>query len=268
MKYILYSVIVLLILIVISYLLTHFVFCKNTADKKRRLFVFASVFLTAYTVSALIYLVPYYKADDKASDYLNNDSSLGFIDNDRYYAFINDISDSAVIFYPGSKVDEYAYSALMRNIALEGYDVYVIKSLFHFPLFNFNGAEEIIDQNNYKRVILAGHSLGGYVASRYANNNTDKIDGLILLGSYPETGIDKDIPFLSIYGDKDGILDLKKYESEKPHWPDNSSEYIIEGANHSGYGYYGLQKGDNQADITADEQIEITSRTIIDFLKS
>ena len=81
------------------------------------------------------------------------------------------------------------------------------------------------------------------------------------------SSLNDDIKMLSIYGDKDGLLDRKTYEEKKKVWPNASLEYVIKGGNHSGYAFYGKQKGDNDADISKEEQINVTSKQIIGFIK-
>jgi hypothetical protein len=41
---------------------------------------------------------------------------------------------------------------------------------------------------------------------------------------------------------------------------------VIEGGNHALFGSYGKQKGDGEAQITADEQQEETVRTVMDAI--
>ena len=38
--------------------------------------------------------------------------------------------------------------------------------------------------------------------------------------------------------------------------PEDANEYVIDGGNHSGFGYYGQQKGDHVAGISPKEQQE------------
>ena len=59
---------------------------------------------------------------------------------------------------------------------------------------------------------------------------------------------------------------LDVYKESKVNWPKDSVEVVIEGGNHSGFGNYGAQRGDGEADITADEQQTKTVNEIIKFL--
>ena len=237
--------------------------------KKSLITLLTSVFLVS-TVS-LGYLLPYQKAED-VSEYLKSDEQITFVEEEKgdsaYYAFINNEgSNKVLVFYPGAKVDEYAYAELMRNIAESGTDVYVIKMPFHMAMLNGDGAKDIIDHNEYEKVYLAGHSLGGVAASGYTISSSDKVDGLILLASYSTRKIPDNVELLSIYGDKDGCLEMNVYEKNRSNWPPVSNEVVIKGGNHANYASYGKQKGDNEASITRDEQISITAEAIIEFMK-
>ena len=268
MKFITFSIAVFFILLAISFFLTKRLFrnSKNGFVKRLIVLILIQILLTAVTILAL--MIPYYKAGEPAKQFLHSDGKIEFIDNERYYAFLNDSSKTAVIFYPGSSVDEYAYSCLARMIAADGENVYVIKSLLHFPLLNRKGAENFFRETDYEKIFIGGHSLGGYVVSGYARDDSFGIDGLFLLGAYPSGKIDDDIRFLSIYGSEDGILDRKEYEKRRQYWSENSEEQVIDGGNHSYFADYGLQRLDHEALIDQKTQMETTHKLIAEFIRN
>lgn len=99
--------------------------------------------------------------------------------------------------------------------------------------------------------------MGGAMASSYASDNPDKIEGLILLGAY----IYGDYPAekaLTIYGSFNDDLEA--------HIDYTENIVKIEGGNHAQFGNYGKQKGDPDAAITADEQQNIAVAAIKNFL--
>ena len=93
------------------------------------------------------------------------------------------------------------------------------------------------------------------MASSYVEDNTDKLDGLILLGAYSIN--DAPIATIAIYGTEDIKLDLEKLESV--------DQIVIEGGNHAYFGNYGEQDGDGTASITREEQQAQTVEAIIKF---
>lgn len=63
---------------------------------------------------------------------------------------------------------------------------------------------------------IAGHSLGGSMGSIYASKNKEKIEGLILRGSYPSADLsESSIKMISIYGSNDKILNRDSFENNK-----------------------------------------------------
>ena len=75
-----------------------------------------------------------------------------------------------------------------------------------------------------------------------------------------------DISVLSICGENDGVLNKEKYEENKKNLPSDTQEFIIEGGNHAGFGMYGHQIGDGDANITNEAQILKTAEQIFSFI--
>ena len=103
------------------------------------------------------------------------------------------------------------------------------------------------------------------MAASYLANNTEKIDGLVLLGSYSTADV-ADSRVLSIYGSEDGVMNREKYDKYKTNLPTDTAELVIDGGNHAYFGMYGEQRGDGEAALTPQEQISITAENIADFI--
>ncbi len=209
-----------------------------------------------------IYLNTYYKADKSVYDLIKN-SNVDIKENKDGYLFDGEGKDNFIIFYPGAKVEAISYAPLLIELANNDIDCYLVKMPFNIAILNSNAADKIIKNYKYKNYYMMGHSLGGAMASVYTANNEDKINGLILLAAYSTEKIKK-VNTLSIYGDKDNVLNKENYNKNKKNI-NNMTEYIIEGANHSGYAYYGEQKGDNASTISKEEQIKEVTDIIINF---
>ena len=63
------------------------------------------------------------------------------------------------------------------------------------------------------------------------------------------------------------MLNKEEYNKNISNFPTNYKEVIIEGGNHSNFGDYGHQRGDGEATISNEEQINITKQEIMDFIK-
>lgn len=156
-----------------------------------------------------------------------------------------------IIFYLGALVEEEAYSQLARDLADKGDNTYILKTPLNLPVLSPHKAKTIINQNHLTNVYLAGHSLGGVVASQ--NAKVAPVRGLILLASYPSRKSDlshKKLRVLSITASNDHILNWEKYEEAKKRLPNSSTFRTIVGGNHSRFGNYGHQKGDGKATLS------------------
>lgn len=180
---------------------------------------------------------------------------------------VNAKVDTALIIYPGGKVAPEAYAPIAKAIAEKGIKTIIVKMPFNLALFGINKADKVIEQNaDIDKWYISGHSLGGVMAARYANNHQDSVDGLILWASYPEESIDLSdaaMPVMSIYGTNDGLTLPGKISDTSNLLPESVQWVSIQGANHSQFGWYGSQKGDGKADITReDQQQEIVEATL------
>lgn len=153
------------------------------------------------------------------------------------------------------------------NLQKIGVDCFLVKMPCNIALFNSGAATKIIEKYQYKDWYISGHSMGGAVATMYTEKNASKIKGVILLAAYPTKKMPEHVKLLSIYGAKDGVLRMEKYSKGKSYWSENSIELVIDGGNHAQFGYYGKQKNDNNADISADEQQKQTLNSILEFIK-
>ena len=129
---------------------------------------------------------------------------------------------------------------------------------FNLAVFDANAADEIIDQfPDIDNWYLAGHSLGGAMASNYASKRPDKVSGLILLGAYLYGSYPVDNT-LTVYGSFNTAV------ADKVNYTENV--VIIAGGNHAQFGNYGKQRGDPDATISSEEQQDIAVEAIKEFL--
>lgn len=193
---------------------------------------------------------------DIKEEKLNRTSYTAFIPKEEIKA--------GLIFYPGAKVEDDAYDPLMERMARKGILCILIDMPYNIAFFNSNAAKGISEC--YPEVddwYLCGHSLGGVVAENYLMKHEKEYKGMIFLASYGTKDISNtDLKVLSIYGDHDEVVNVDRIKEARSLMPDSYEEKIIEGANHANFGYYGKQKGDGTAEITAEEQWDITANMI------
>ena len=223
------------------------------------LFFFLSLFAILF-LSFFIYTANYSKAtiSDINHIYSINSNIKSEANLTTVYPPKDIDKNIGLIFYPGGKVEDKSYLPLLHEISQYGITCILVKMPFNLAIFNSNAADDIYEKYpSIKKWYLSGHSLGGAMASSYAKENYEKLDGLILLASYPLN--DADVKTISIYGSLDTILDSSKLTNVQ-------NKIKIIGANHANFGNYGNQKGDSIATIPREEQQKITVDTIIDFI--
>ena len=105
------------------------------------------------------------------------------------------------------------------------------------------------------------------MASSFAAANTGKVEGIVFLAAYPSGDIaDSGLRVLSLYGSNDGVLNMDSFQASRDKAPQDTVYLEIPGGNHAGFGSYGVQKGDNAASISPEEQQKETADAIVLFL--
>lgn len=203
------------------------------------------------------YVSDYYRAEDVALEVMARDSTIEVRDNLTILS-PSYPTDTAIIFYPGAKVEGSAYLPLPDQIRQLGVTCILVHMPLHMAIFDADAAEEVMAQfPEYQHWYMAGHSMGGAMASQFAADHPDEVDGLILLGAY-------------LYGDYPAEDTLTIYgslnQSVEDHIEYTENIVEIQGGNHAQFGNYGPQKGDLPATISAEEQQAQTVEAISDFI--
>ena len=210
------------------------------------------------TGAFFIYASDYYRADDVAIAVMQSEAAMHVQDN-LIILSPTTFSGTALIFYPGAKVEYLAYLPILEKIKKScGITCILVEMPFNMAIFDVNAADNIINQfPDIKNWYIGGHSMGGAMASSYASKHQEKVKGLILLGAY-------------IYGNYPAENALTVYGTfntsvaEKINYTENI--VVIEGGNHAQFGNYGKQKGDPDATISSVEQQNIAVEAIMEFL--
>ena len=230
--------------------------------KKAKFRIWIPSLLAAYLVFLLLFVGFRYRARPEAFKSLQSDSdiSVNYVTN-NLILMTPQQPKAGIIFYPGALVQFEAYGPLMRKCAKRGYACVIVRMPLNLAFLNGDAAVKI--RNYYTGVphwFIAGHSLGGVIAAACVGSHPADFDGLILLASYSVKDLrDSGMGVLSVYGSRDGVLNMEKYHKYKRNLPGNTKEYIIEGGNHAFFGDYGSQAGDMEALISREEQMEQTA---------
>ncbi len=224
---------------------------------KNILLVIAIILALAISI-LLIWMATEYKADDIALNILHENENVTVAGN-VITITSESATDTAIIFYPGARVESIAYLPLLNGIADEcDVTCYLVEMPINHAIFDSDAAEKIINvDNEINNWYMAGHSLGGAMASDYASNNIDLIEGVIVMGASVYGNYPKN-QSLTIYG---------TFNSEIADYIDYTENIVvIEGGNHAQFGNYGKQSGDPDATITAQQQQQQTIEAIKLFL--
>lgn len=202
------------------------------------------------------YVSDYYRADETAQALLMDEH----IETQEDYTLLSpdQPTDTALIFYPGAKVEESAYLPLLEQLRQEGLACILVPMPFHMAIFDSDAALDVMEQfPDISHWYIGGHSMGGAMASQFASQYPDLVEGLILLGAYPYGEYAAEYT-LTVYGS------LNTSVAEKIDYTENV--VVIEGGNHAQFGNYGPQKGDAPAEITDAEQQAVTVSAIVEFV--
>ncbi len=213
------------------------------------------------------YLTDYSHADASVNAYLNGTDNVSVEKIDNGLFLDGPGNESALIFYPGAKIEYTAYLPLFTELANEGVDCFIVEMPFNLAFFGLDSADSIVSNSNftYDKWYISGHSLGGVVASYYLTNHSTDYDGLILLASYPAEDLNN-VSVLSIYGSNDKVLNKETYDKSKGLMDYNLTEYVINGGNHAQFASYGNQAGDGVATISGENQRKQTEKEILEFI--
>lgn len=267
MKWILICVGVLLACFLVGFVIAKLIIRKRTKKPILHTTLLTIAFGLVFSISAtFIYLSISYKPLEDANKALKGDETVSVSKINNGYIFDGPGKDTALVFYPGAKVQCEAYAPVMLKLSQNGIDCFLTSMPFNFALFGESRCESFFNSYSYESWILSGHSMGGLVSANYVAKHPEKVKGLVLLAAYPSKTISNDINLLSIYGSNDGCMEKDTYTKDKANWPSKSSEFIIEGGNHAQFGDYGNQNGDGTATITKYEQWEITTNKILEWI--
>ena len=228
-------------------------------NKRLKIVLITILSLVVLLASAFfVYASVYYRADAVATAVLQSTAVTRGEDN-LVIVSPAQPGDTALIFYPGAKVEHIAYLPILQKISqISNITCILVKMPFNMAIFDVNAADEVIAQfPEIKHWYIGGHSMGGAMASSYASNNQDKVQGLILLGAYVYGDYPPD-KSLTIYGTfNTSVADAINY---------SDNIVVIEGGNHAQFGNYGKQAGDPDATISSEEQQNIAVIAIDEFI--
>ncbi|MER3553463.1 MAG: alpha/beta hydrolase [Meiothermus sp.] len=169
-------------------------------------------------------------------------------------------------FYPGGLVEPQAYAPPLRKIAEGGYRVALLQVPFNLAVTAQGKARDAIAEAPNLRWAVGGHSLGGVVASNFAQSNPDA-KAIVMWSSYPQNDLSAlEKPTLLLRGDRDGVVRKDRLEQNRAKFPKNTQFVSLPGLDHASFGGYGPQRGDNAATVGKEEGWDLIAKRTLEFL--
>ena len=113
--------------------------------KKRTKIIVVILFavIVALGIATGIYANDYYRAVD-VEEYIKSGNGVTVTQIDEGYFFDGPGEDKALIFYPGAKVEETAYAPIMKSLAEQGIDCFLIKMPIKLAILGANKADKSV----------------------------------------------------------------------------------------------------------------------------
>jgi len=174
----------------------------------------------------------------------------------------SDPDAAGLIFYAGCPVPAESYAPFGRAIAERGHPVFIV----HIPYLC--ATQEAQQQELFDRTrrlmassprpwVLAGHSRGGALASRFTAEQPDRVAGLLLEGTTHPREVSLAslrIPVVKVIATHDGVAPADRSLALAGLLPPATRWITIQGGNHAQFGYYHFQLWDGWASIPREEQ--------------
>lgn len=170
---------------------------------------------------------------------------------------------TGVIVYPGAGCDVRGYSPVLRRLASRGYLVVAVPMPLNMAIFGANRADDVrAEFPDVERWVIAGHSMGGAMAARYAHAHPDDLAGLIIWDSRPaesDTLVDLKYPVWHIHRATADGRPPEKFEKYRNLFPATSTWVPIPGGIHMQFGSFdgGTYQEEWTAKITREQQQDL-----------
>lgn len=220
-----------------------------------------------------------FQAVDVPDDVLKGDQYVAVEPIDHGLRFRGRVNQQPVgmIFLPGGMVQPVAYAPLMTTIASAGYPAHLLYLPMRCACTDaqvqelFQNIHRVIKSEPNIAWILAGHSRGGMLATRFVHENGAGLVGLVLIATTHPRDFSLAsfaMPVMKIYGTSDGVATYAKMRQNQHLLPQNTTWVEIPGGNHVQFAYYRHQLGDDRATMSRAEQQRLLEAALLSALSS
>ncbi len=208
----------------------------------------------------------------EATAALASTPQVTFADEPGWLSFVptSDARSTGLVVYPGAKVEPAGYAPTAQAIAAAGYPVFIAKMPLNLAVLGADAASPIMAAHpEIARWAIAGHSLGGAMATNYIASHPDDIQGLALWASYPNADLSAlPLDATSIWGSLDAGAARMGGPQARAELPAGTVFVEIPGGNHEQMGWYTGQPNDPPATISrAEQQAAVVDATVAMLLR-
>lgn len=176
-----------------------------------------------------------------------------------------------LVFYPGGECDERGYAEPLREIAARGYLVVLAPMPFQLAVLDIEAANGIIEAHpEIETWGIAGHSLGGSMAARYAFQHPDNVSALIMWDAYPPDDMSNSDILVSMVHRANQAGDTPPdYEPHLASLPEQTVFYPLKGGNHLNFGNFiagRIYRDEPAAELDAAQQRSLAASATSDIL--
>jgi len=230
-------------------------------------------FLLATILGFLAWAHTVYPADRAATVEVFQSRQVEVVDRERAIIItptsdVASLADTVFVFYPGGRVDPYAYLPPLAHAAeATGLRVVIAKAPLNLAIADTRDIERLASlAGAHSAIATGGHSLGGVRGCLQAENPL--VSHLVLFASYCANDLTSrtDLTVLTVLGNLDGLTAPAEVSSAAVLLPGNPETLTIRGANHASFGAYGSQSGDGPSRISPERMHELLTETLSSFL--
>jgi hypothetical protein len=179
------------------------------------------------------------------------------------------LADTVFVFYPGGRVDPYAYLPPLAHTAeATGLRVVIPKAPLNLAIADTRDIKQLaLLAGDHATIATGGHSLGGVRGCIQADD--PRVSHLVLFASYCANDLTArtNLTVITILGDLDGLTDPGQVSEAAAVLPGEPETITIRGANHASFGAYGPQSGDGPSRIGSERMHEQLTNVLSEYLR-
>lgn len=248
---------------------------EPSSSKRRGFHWWLRRFFVVWAILSTAWFVNLFRTRGVPDEVLADDDQVMVEHTDETLSFLprNGSAPSGLGFIIGGGVAAEAYAPLLRPVAARGYPVHIVRLPYRLAPLEAHKRTAVQRARNViaagrdvERWVLAGHSLGGALASRLAADPPANLAAVVLIGTSHPKELDLSdtrVAVTKVFATQDGIATPAMIDATRGLLPEDTRWVEIEGGNHSQFGHYGHQLFDGSATISRQRQQQLTREELL-----